>query len=249
MQKNPSRSPSSPSRSPFGVAKFPFSFPLVILTVIFCTCLIVANIIAGKMWATPLSGVLLTAGVFCFPLVYIIVDVIPEVYGIAIARKVIMLGFIANLLAVMFFLIAVAVPYPPFFTGQEAFRIVLGFTPRLLVASFCGYLVGTNVNAWILTAIKRLTGPRLLWVRTILSTLIGESIDSAIFMVIAFWGILPSAVLPGMIVAQAVFKSAYEALCTPLTYLVVNYFKKIEGVDQYANGGLDVSKSVTRYIP
>lgn len=258
MQKNLSQSPPSspppftfsPSRASLKVAKS-FSFPLVILTVIFCTCLIVANIIAGKMWATPLSGVLLTAGVFCFPLVYIIVDVVPEVYGFAVARRVIALGFFANLLAVVFFLIAIKVPYPPFFTGQSAFEIVLGFTPRLLVASFVGYLIGTNINAWILTAIKKLTGARLLWVRTILSTLVGETVDSALFMLIAFWGVLPANVIPGMIVAQTLFKSAYEAIATPVTYVVVNYFKKLEGVDQYANATdratLDVSNSAYVY--
>lgn len=237
-----SKNPSLRLPSLVGVAKF--SFPLVILTVVYCTCLIVANIIAGKMWATPIPGVLLTAGVFSFPLVYIIVDVVPEVYGYAVARKVIALGFVANLLAVMFFFITIAVPYPEFFANQLAFEAVLGFTPRLLLASFCGYLVGTNVNAWILTFIKRLTGTRLLWVRTIVSTLFGETIDSMIFMLVAFWGVLPAAALPGMIAAQAIFKTSYEILFTPLTYVVVNYFKRIEGVDQFALGG-DVTVAYT----
>lgn len=209
-----------------------FSYPLVILTVVFCTCLIVANIIAGKLWATPLSGIVLTAGVFCFPLVYIIVDVIPEVYGYATARKVIFLGFVANLLAVIFFWLAINAPFPPFFQGQDAFNTVLGFTPRLLLASFAGYLVGTNVNAWTLTMIKRWTKGRFLWTRTIGSTIIGESVDSTIFMTIAFYTILPTETLPGMILAQAAFKTLYEALATPLTYLVINYFKRLEGVEQ-----------------
>jgi hypothetical protein len=186
------------------------------------------------MWATPIAGVILTCGVFSFPLVYIIVDVIPEVYGYRTARRVIALGFIANLLAVVFFYITLKAPYPAFFTNQPAFEAVLGFTPRLLLASFVGYLIGTNVNAWTLTIIKKITGPRLLWVRTIVSTLLGESVDSVLFILIAFWGVLPTEVIPGMIIAQAVFKSAYEAAATPLTYAAVNYFKKLEKVDQYA---------------
>jgi queuosine precursor transporter len=211
-----------------------FSFPLVILTIIFCTCLIVANIIAGKLWATPITSVVLTAGVFCFPIVYIIDDVIPEVYGYGVARKIIALGFAANLLAVIFFYLAIIVAYPPYFQNQSAFQVVLGFTPRLLVASFAGYLVGTNVNAWVLTWIKKLTGPRWLWMRTIGSTIVGEGVDSLIFITIAFLGVLPSGAIPGMIIAQASFKVLYEAAVTPLTYTIINYFKRIENVDQFS---------------
>lgn len=225
MEKN------QPAKGKFGDTKF--SYPLVVLAVVYCTCLIAANIIAGKMWATPIQGVLLTAAVFCFPIVYIIADVVPEVYGYKMARRVIWLGFVANVLAVLFFFAAIKAPYPEFFENQSAFEVVLGFTPRLLVASFAGYLVGTNVNAWILTLIKKVTGSRLLWVRTITSTLVGESIDSLIFILVAFWGVLPAEVIPGMIIAQAVFKSGYEAIATPVTYAVVNYFKKLEQVDQY----------------
>lgn len=214
------------------MSKNRFSYPLVILTVAFCTCLIVANIIAGKLWETPLAGITLTAGVFCFPLVYIIVDVIPEVYGYATARKVIFLGFAANLLAVIFFWLAIMAPYPAFFQGQDAFNVVLGFTPRLLVASFAGYLIGTNVNAWSLTIIKRWTKGRFLWMRTIGSTILGEGVDSTIFMTLAFYGILPTEALPGMILAQATFKTVYEALATPFTYMAVNYFKRLEGIEQ-----------------
>lgn len=204
------------------------------LTTVFTTALVVANIIAGKLWATPIPGVILTAGVIIFPIVYIVGDVVPEVYGMKVARRVIWLGFGANLFAVLFFLLTLALPYPPFWQGQDAFTLVLGFTPRLLVASFIGYLVGTNANALTLTAIKKLTGPRWLWMRTIGSTLVGEGLDSLLFMSIAFYGVVPPEVLPGMIAAQWVFKSAYEVLATPLTYLVVNRVKRIERVDQFA---------------
>lgn len=205
------------------------SFPLMILTVVFCTSLIVSNIIAGKLWSAPL-GIVLTAGVLDFPIVYILGDVLPEVYGLKVARRVIWLGFVANLYAVVFFGLTLLLPFPPFWENQGAFQVVLGFTPRLLVASFCGYLVGTNVNAWIMVKVRELTQGRLLWVRTISSTIFGEGSDSIVFMTIAFLGIVPTSELPTMILAQALFKTTYEAVATPLTYAVVNYVKRLEGV-------------------
>lgn len=203
------------------------SFVLQALVVLFCTGLIVSNIIAGKLWAAPF-GLTLTCGVFLFPIVYIIGDVIPEVYGLKVARQIILLGFVANLVAVIFFLLTLKAPAPVFWQSQKDFEIVLGFTPRLLAASFCGYLVGTNANAWTLVMIKKLTGQRLLWVRTIGSTIVGESLDSILFMTIAFYGLVPSNLLPGMILAQATFKTLYEIVATPLTYLVVGRVRAYE---------------------
>lgn len=209
-----------------------YSFLLVVLAGVFVTCLMVANITAGKLWQAPF-GIVLTAGVFCFPVVYIIGDVVPEVYGLQTARRVIWLGFACNLLAVIFFMLTLLAKYPPFWQNQDAFQIVLGFTPRLLLASFCGYLVGTNANAWVLVKIKQLTGGRWLWMRTIGSTLVGESLDSLVFMTLAFAGIVPWTVLPGMIVAQAAFKTFYEVVATPLTYAAVGWCKRYEGVARY----------------
>lgn len=200
---------------------------LVVLIVVYCIALTVSNVIAGKLYLAPF-GFVLTAGVWLFPVVYIIDDVIPEVYGLAMARRIIWLGFGANLFAVAFFMLTVALPYPAFFDGQKAFETVLGFTPRLLIASFLAYLVGTNANALVLVGIKKVTGDRFLWIRTIGSTIIGESLDSAIFMWIAFLGVVPNEILPSLIFYQATFKIGYEVLATPLTYLVVNWFKQQE---------------------
>jgi hypothetical protein len=190
--------------------------------------LIISNIIAGKLWATPILNVTLTAGVFLFPVVYIIGDVIPEVYGIKAAKKVILLGFLTNVIAVGFFLLTIALPYPPYFTIQDSFKNVLGFTPRLLIASFVGYLAGTNVNAYVLIWIKKLTKEKYLWIRTISSTIFGESVDSILFITIAFTGILPKQAMIPMIIAQAGFKILYEVLATPLTYAVVSWVKQKE---------------------
>lgn len=201
---------------------------LVILAVLFCVALIVSNIIAGKLYAAPF-GIVLTTAVWLFPIVYIIGDVVPEVYGLSTARRVIWLGFAANLFAVLFFLLCLRLPYPPFWQNQNAFEIVLGFTPRLLIASFIAYLVGTNANAWIMVWMKKLTSGRWLWTRTISSTIVGEGLDSTLFILIAFYGVVPAVALPSMILAQAVFKISYEVIATPLTYLVIGQVKKLEG--------------------
>ena len=204
-----------------------YSSPLVALSAVFCVALVVSNIIAGKLFEMP-GGIVLPAAVWLFPVVYIIGDVIPEVYGLATARRVILLGFAANLAAVAFFALTLALPAPGFWQGQEAFRTVLGYTPRLLLASLVGYLVGTNANAWVLVLIKRWTGGRWLWMRTIGSTIVGETLDSACFITIAFVGTVPFPVLPGMVLAQAAFKTAYEALATPLTYAAVAAVRRAE---------------------
>jgi hypothetical protein len=202
---------------------------LLHLAVLFCVALVVSNIIAVKLYAAPF-GITLTAAVWLFPIVYIIGDVVPEVYGLATARKVIWLGFAANAFAVLFFMLTLSLPHPPYWVNQEAFQAVLGFTPRLLLASFVGYLIGTNANAWVLVRIKALTSGKWLWMRTIGSTIVGESLDSVCFVLIGFYGLMPIEALYGMVIAQAVFKTLYEAAVTPVTYMVVAWFKKEEGI-------------------
>lgn len=204
-----------------------YSQRFLILCIMFCTALIVSNIIAGKLWAAPF-GLTLTAGAILFPIVYIIGDVMPEVYGLAATRRVIWLGFGANLFAVLFFYLCLALPAPIFWQNQAAFETVLGFTPRLLLASVIAYLVGTNINAWIMVKMKALTRDRWLWTRTITSTIFGEGADSTIFMLIAFLGVVPISALPSLIISQAVFKTMYEVLATPITYLVIGWFKSAE---------------------
>jgi len=205
------------------------SFYLVTLAAAYCVALVVSNIIAGKLYLAP-GGIILPAAVWLFPVVYIIGDIIPEVYGLATARRIILLGFATNLVAVGFFALTLALPAPEFWAGQEAFAAVLGFAPRLLVASFVAYLVGSNANAWVLVLIKRWTGGRWLWLRTISSTFVGQTLDSACFITIAFLGVVPAPVLPGMIVAQSAFKTAYEALATPLTYWAVGVVRRAEAM-------------------
>lgn len=204
-----------------------YSFVFLVLSALFCVSLVVSNIIAGKLWAAPF-GIVLPCAVFLFPIVYIIGDVIPECYGLLMARKVIWLGFALNLFAVLFFYLTIKSAYPSFFENQNAYQTVLGFTPRLLFASFVAYLIGTNANAAVLVWIKKLTNSKWLWIRTISSTIVGEGLDSLFFISIAFYGIIPTVALPMMIVYQASFKILYEVIATPLTYLVINKVKKTE---------------------
>lgn len=210
--------------------KTKYSFLLVTLSALFCTCLIISNIIAGKLW--QIGTITFTAGIMLFPIVYIIGDIVPECYGLKTSRRVIFLGFAMNVVAVVFFYLTLVVHAPDFWKNQDAFVAVLGFTPRLLIASFIGYLAGTNTNAWVLVQVKKLTSGKWLWIRTISSTLVGETVDSILFYTIAFYGVIPTAMLPQMVLTQAAFKSLYEAIATPFTYLVVGYVKRYEGILQ-----------------
>ena len=143
------------------------------------------------------------------------------------------LGFAANLVVVAAIWAGGALPAAGFWKGQEAYDQILGAAPRILAASFIAYLIGEFTNAYVLAKMKIATNGRFLWARTIGSTLVGQGLDSTIFIAIAFIGILPTPALVTAIVTQWLFKSAYEACATPVTYGVVNYLKRREGVDVY----------------
>jgi uncharacterized integral membrane protein (TIGR00697 family) len=203
----------------------------VVVVAIFITCLITANITAVKL--VSILGLILPAGVIVFPISYIVGDVLTEVYGFRMARRVIWLGFICNLIAVLAIWLAGIMPAAPFWKGQEAYDTILGYTPRLLAASFLAYLIGEFANSIVLARMKVATNGRWLWSRTIGSTLVGQGLDSLVFVLVAFFGTIPLAGLIAAIIAQWLFKSIYEAAATPLTYLVVNALKRREGVDVY----------------
>ena len=216
------------------------SAPFLIICVLYVTFLILSNLIAGKMWA-PLDGVTLPAAVMLFPVTYIFGDIFTEVYGYQRARLVIWLGFGMCFLAVMVYLITIALPYPGFWQNQEAFATVLGTTPRVLAASLIGYLFGEFSNSMILSRMKVATQGKHLWMRTILSTVVGEAFDSVIFISVSFYGTMDTAVLMQMVVNQYLFKVIFEAVFTPVTYLFVGKLKELEGTDQFDT---DVSYSI-----
>ena len=202
---------------------------LVIFIALFITCLITANVIAVKI--ISLGPFFLPAAIFIFPLSYIIGDVLTEVYGYRLARRVIWLGFLCNLVFVFFVWLGQMLPAAPFWEGQEAYQRILGYTPRLLAASFLGYLVGEFANSFILARMKIMTRGRWLWSRTIGSTIVGQGLDTSIFITVAFIG-TPSF-MPIMILYHWLAKTLIEALATPLTYVIVNSMKKREAIDTY----------------
>ena len=208
-----------------------YSFSFVVVVALFVTALITANITAVKL--VGFWGLVLPAAVVVFPVSYICGDVLTEVYGYRMARRVIWLGFLCNLLAVAAIYLGGVLPAPHFWREQQAYETILGYTPRLLAASFLAYLIGEFANSYILAKLKVATSGRWLWSRTIGSTLVGQGFDSVVFVFLAFVGTIPLGAMVSAIVAQWFVKSAYEALATPLTYLVVNRLKRTEGGDVY----------------
>lgn len=203
----------------------------VVIVAVFITCLITSNIIAVKLF--EVSGIVLPVAIVIFPISYIIGDVLTEVYGYSLARRVIWLGFLCNLLTVLAIFIGNVLPSASFWKGQSAYEQILGYAPRILVASFLAYLVGEFSNSFVLAKMKIATKGRWLWTRTIGSTLVGQGLDSLVFITLAFMGTIPISSLASAIIAQWLVKSAYEAVVTPLTYVVVNFLKRKEGVDVY----------------
>jgi hypothetical protein len=199
--------------------------------ILFATCLLISNILASKImmvgpWAAP-------AGVLIFPLAYIINDVIVEVWGYQKARLIIWAGFGVNVLAVLFFSVGIAVPAAAFWTNQEAFAITLGSAPRIVAASLLAYLLGSFLNAFVMSKFKVLTRGKGFSVRAVVSTLAGEGADSLIFITVAFAGIFPLNSILTMIATQALIKTVYEIAVLPLTIWVVKKVKEVEGIDTF----------------
>lgn len=226
------------SQIPFGVISVEVSVRnsawFVLIVVVFVTCLITANIIAVKL--VNIFGLVVPAAVIIFPISYIFGDVLTEVYGYAASRRVIWLGFFCNLLAVIAIAIGGALPAASFWQNQAAYDAILGYTPRLLVASFIAYLIGEFANSFVLAKMKLATRGRWLWTRTIGSTFVGQGLDSLVFMTVAFVGTIPLDGMANAIVTQWLFKVTYEVLATPLTYAAVTWLKRKEGMDVYDEG-------------
>ncbi|MDR3284747.1 MAG: queuosine precursor transporter [Treponema sp.] len=207
---------------------------LPILSGIFTGILVLSNILASKM--VQLGPFVFDGGTLLFPLSYIFGDVLTEVYGYHQSRKVIWTGF--AMLAVMTVNIWVVglLPAEPGWTLQEAYNSLLLLMPRIALASVIGYFVGEYSNSVVLSRLKVLTQGKHLWVRTIGSTLVGEALDSFLFVAIAFAGLYDPVVLVVMGLSNYVFKSLIEICFTPVTYLVTALIKKAEGIDVYDYG-------------
>ena len=202
--------------------------------VLFTSCLLISNLISSKIIA--IGNWYVPAGVMIFPISYILNDVVAEVWGFRKARLIIWTGFIINLIAVLFYSISVSWPAAPFWQNQKAFATVLSSTPRIATASILAYLVGSFINAWVMSALKIRSKGRNFSFRAILSTIFGEGADSAIFITVAFAGIIPWSQLPMMIVTQAIIKILFEVVLLPVTIHVVNLIKRIDNIDTFDIG-------------
>jgi hypothetical protein len=196
--------------------------------------LLVSNIIAGKLIC--IAGLVLPAAVILFPITYVLGDIFTEVYGFKKTRIIIWCGFAANILMSLIFMAAIILPVPSFFNEQEAYSTVLGTTPRMVVASLVAYWMGEFGNSITLSLLKKATRGKYLWTRTISSTVVGQGFDTVLFIAIGFAGSVKSDVLFQMMIAQYLFKVAYEVLLTPLTYYVVSAVKRAEGVNVFDVG-------------
>ncbi|HTO11943.1 MAG TPA: queuosine precursor transporter [Candidatus Binatia bacterium] len=207
------------------------SWRFIACTALFITCLLTANVLASKLIAA--GSLTLTAGIVIFPVSYIVGDVLTEVWGYAATRKVIWLGFACNVVMVAAIWAGGALPPASFWNGQAAYQEILGQAPRILVASFAAYLVGEFANAYVLAQLKIATAGRWLWVRTIGSTIVGEGLDSLVFVGLAFTGTIAGGALVVIFVNQWLVKVVYEAFATPLTYAAVAWLKSRERIDTF----------------
>ncbi|NEQ23471.1 MAG: queuosine precursor transporter [Microcoleus sp. SIO2G3] len=201
------------------------------ITALFVAVLLISNVASTKI--LELGPFTFDGGTILFPLSYIFGDILTEVYGYVRARKVIWLGFISALLMSIVFIIVGALPPAPDWQFQTAYEQILGFTPRIVFASLIAYFAGAFSNSFILAKLKVKTRGRLLWTRTIGSTLIGQVVDTAIFAGIAFSGVIPNSLLTQLIISNYIFKCGVEILFTPITYWVVGWLKQQEREDYY----------------
>lgn len=205
--------------------------PFMLLGILFNICLVAANLLESKV--VQIFGITVTAGLIVFPISYIINDCIAEVWGYKKARLIIWSGFASNFLVIILSQIAIRMPAAPFWEGEEGFNFVFGMAPRIAVASLIAFLVGSFLNAYIMSKMKIASKGKNFSARAIISTLIGESADSIIFFPIAFIGLIAPKELLIMIGTQAVLKSLYEIIILPVTIRVVKYIKKVDGNDVY----------------
>ena len=205
-----------------------------VIMALFVAVLLISNLASTKivsLWMFTFDG-----GTILFPLSYIFGDVLTEVYGYQRSRKVIWTGFGAALLMSLVLWVVQEMPPATDWGNQQAYESLLGFVPRIVLASLVAYFGGAFSNAFLMSKLKIRTKGKFLWVRTIGSTLVGEGIDTAIFCMVAFYGVLPNELLISIIISNYIFKSGVEILFTPFTYAIIGFLKKREQVDVYDTG-------------
>ncbi|MBQ3475063.1 MAG: queuosine precursor transporter [Bacilli bacterium] len=206
-----------------------YSKTFVILLVLNIVCLLSSNILAAKQ--VEILGLVFTSSTLLFPISYILNDVFVEVYGYKTSKFTIIISFLSNLLMVLFFTIAIYLPYPDFFKNQDAFKTVLSTTPRILLASVLAYIFGNLFNSKVMAKMKENNKKGILWHRTILSSVVGEFLDTLIFISVAFIGVMSIKDLGIMFLSVYLLKLSVEIIFTPILVKVINKIKKIEKRD------------------
>lgn len=206
----------------------------MLFSTLFCVCLITANVLETKQLSMGLFSI--TGGLIVFPISYIINDCVCEVWGYGKARLLIWLGFAMNFLFVAFGALCDVLPAAPYWHNEEGFHAIFGLAPRIALASFLAFLVGSFVNAYVMSRMKISSGGKNFSARAIMSTVYGETADSIIFFPLALGGVVPTNELPVLIISQVVLKTLYEIVILPVTIRVVKATKRHEGEDTYDNG-------------
>lgn len=206
----------------------------IYIGIFFVTVLLISSITVTKF--VQIGSFVSSAAVFIFPISYIFGDILTEVYGYRASRKIIWSGFGAQILMAGYLYLVQILPSAPFWHNQAAYETILGSVPRVVLASMCAYFTGEFSNSYVLSRMKVRMNGKHLWMRTIGSTVIGEGVDTVVFMLVAFSGVLPGSIMLQTAITLYVFKVLYETAVTPLTYLIVNKLKKAEGIDVYDRG-------------
>lgn len=206
----------------------------LVLSALFCVCLITANVLETKQ--IQVGTISLTGGLIVFPVSYIINDLVSEVWGYRRARLLIWLGFAMNFIFVVFGAIVDAIPGAPYWDNQEGFHAVFGLAPRVAAASFVAFLIGSFINAYVMSRMKISSQGKHFSLRAIVSTIFGECADSVIFFPLALGGVVPWSEIPVLMMWQVILKTLYEVVALPITIRVVKITKRIEHADVYDNG-------------
>lgn len=215
------------------VTKKQVSVLFLLFSMLFCVCLITANVLETKQMAFgPIS---ITGGLIVFPVSYIINDCVCEVWGYRKTRMLIWLGFSMNFLFVIFAALCDAIPGAPYWDNEAGFHAIFGLAPRVAAASFVAFIVGSFANAYVLSRMKVSSKGKNFSLRAIMSTILGETADSLIFFPLALGGVVPNSELPVLIVSQIALKTLYEIVVLPITIKVVKFTKRHEGIDEYDN--------------
>ena len=215
------------------VTKKQVSVLFLLFSMLFCVCLITANVLETKQMA--LGPISITGGLIVFPVSYIINDCVCEVWGYRKTRMLIWLGFSMNFLFVMFAALCDIIPGAPYWDNDAGFHAIFGLAPRVAAASFVAFIVGSFANAYVMSRMKISSNGKNFSLRAIMSTMFGETADSLIFFPLALGGVVPNSELPMLIVSQIVLKTLYEIVVLPITIQVVKFTKRHEGIDEYDN--------------